>query len=240
MNWDIQSLKKHVRTKDNKNEAQLTAAGMNWLKACAQNGISYEVEWLGVPIIQCAADIVLIQELIFKLKPDAIIETGVAHGGSLVLYASLLNLLGAKKVIGVDIEIRKHNREVLEQHPLYKWIELIEGSSIAPQTFERVKQSLAGCSKVLVCLDSDHHREHVLNELRLYSQLIPKGSYIVVYDTVCSLLVNGQGCDESYANNGPLEAIDDFLKENDCFEIDKTFNRLYTSASPDGYLRRIK
>ena len=173
-------------------------------------------------------------------KPDVIIETGIAHGGSLIYYASIMELLGKGKIIGIDIDVRGHNRKVIEVHPLFKRIEMIEGSSISDDIIQEVKRKIPVNSNVVVCLDSDHTKSHVLKELELYQQFIKPGGYMVVFDTHTSQLAELGACESSYINNGPKEAIDDFLKDNDCFEIDSHYNKLYVSYSPDGYLKRIK
>jgi len=239
-NWGVQSLTQYVTKCENKNIGDLQEKANEWLKVSAENKIDYEIEWLGIPIIQTAEDLILMQELIFKIKPDYIIDVGIAHGGSLIYYASILELLGNGKVIGIDIDIRKHNREVIESHPLFKRIDLIQGSSISKDVIQRLKKIIAANSITIVCLDSNHYREHVFKELNLYKKFLPIGSYIVVFDTNTSILANQGACDKSYINNGPLEAINDFLKINNDFIIDKSFNKLYTSTSRDGYLKRIK
>ena len=237
---NIPSLRKYVRIKRNKNIIELEMEAIKWAKVSAENYLSYEIDWLGVPIIQTPEDMILMQELIFKIKPDVIIETGIAHGGSLIYYASLLELLGKGKVIGVDIEIREHNRRVIEVHPMFKRIELIEGSSVSDETIEKITKIVPKNSKVIVCLDSNHTKEHVLKELQLYNSFVNPGSYIVVFDTNTSKLAELGACDKMYINNSPKEAVEDFLKANDNFEIDKYYNKLYISYSPNGYLRRAK
>ena len=238
--WDIPSLRKYVAKCENKDEEALQKAASEWLKVLAKNKISYEIEWFGIPIIQTAEDIVLMQELIFKLRPDFIIETGIAHGGSLIFYASLFEVLGKGSVVGVDIDIRKHNRNVIEAHPLFKRIELLQGDSTSDEVIRKIREFVPEGSKTIVSLDSNHYREHVLKELMLYKQFVNPGSYIVVFDTVTSALVDSGACDESYRDNGPMEAIYDFLKVDDDFAIDKQFNKLSISTSHDGYLKRIK
>ena len=239
MNYkNIPSLRKYVRIEENKDIGELEEVAIKWTKVSAENRLSYEIDWLGVPIIQTPEDMILIQELIFKIQPDFIIETGVAHGGSLIYYASLLELLGKGKVIGVDIEIREHNRIAIEVHPMFKRIELIEGSSISEETIVKIRKIVPKNSKVIVCLDSNHTKEHVLKELQLYNNFVNLGSYIVVFDTNTSKLAELGACDKIYINNSPKEAVEDFLKVNDNFEIDKHYNRLYISYSPNGYLRR--
>lgn len=237
---NIRSLRKYVRTKENKNIKELEEAAIKWAKVSAENRLSYEIDWLGVPIIQTPEDMILMQELVFKIKPDIIIETGIAHGGSLIYYASLLELLGKGEVIGIDIEIRKHNRRVIEAHPLFKRIEMIEGSSISEETIEKIRKMVPKDSKVVVGLDSNHTRNYVLKELHLYKEFINLGSYIVVFDTCSSELGKLGVVDSKWIDNGPKEAVDEFLKKHDNFEIDKKYNRLYISYSPNGYLRRIK
>ena len=237
---NIASLRKYVLTKENKNIEELEEAAIKWVRVSAENRLSYEIDWLGVPTIQTPEDMILIQELIFKIKPDVIIETGIAHGGSLIYYASLLELLGKGKVIGVDIEVREYNRKVLERHPMFKRIELIEGSSISEETIEKIRKIVPKNSKVIVCLDSNHTKEHVLKELQLYHGFVNSGSYIVVFDTITSKLAEKGACEKNYINNGPKEAVEYFLKVNDNFEIDKHYNKLYISYSPNGYLKRIK
>lgn len=235
---NITSLRKYVRIKENKDIRELEEVATKWVKVSAENRLSYEIDWLGVPIIQTPEDMVLMQELIFKIQPDIIIETGIAHGGSLIYYASLLELLGKGKVIGVDIEIREHNRKVLERHPMFKRIELIEGSSISEEIIKKLEKMVPKDSKVIVCLDSNHTKNHVFKELQLYSSFVNLGGYIVVFDTNTSRLAKLGICEKIYLNNGPKEAVEDFLKVNNNFEIDKHYNKLYISYSPNGYLRR--
>jgi cephalosporin hydroxylase len=237
---NIPSLRKYVRIKRNKNIKELEKEAIKWAKVSAENYLSYEIDWLGVPIIQTPEDMILMQELIFKIQPDVIIETGVAHGGSLIYYASLLELLGKGKIIGVDIEIREHNRKAIEAHPMFKRIELIEGSSTSEEIIEKIRKIVPKGSKVIVCLDSNHTKDHVLKELKLYNSFVNPGSYIVVFDTNTSKLAELGACDKIYINNSPKEAVEDFLKVNGNFKIDKYYNKLYISYSPNGYLRRAK
>lgn len=237
---NIPSLRKYVCIKENKNIGELEEIAIKWAKVSTENRLSYEIDWLGVPIIQTPEDMILMQDLIFKIKPDVIIETGIAHGGSLIYYASLLELLGKGKVIGVDIEIREHNRRVIEAHSMFKRIELIEGNSLSEETIEKIRKMVPKDSKVIVCLDSNHIKNHVLKELQLYHRFVNLGSYIVVFDTNTSKLAELGACEKKYLNNSPKEAVEEFLKEHDNFKIDKNYNKLYISYSPDGYLKRIK
>ena len=237
---NIAPLRKYVLTKKNKNVKELEEIGLKWLRVFAENDLSYEIDWLGVPIIQTSEDLILMQELIFKVQPDIIVETGIAHGGSLIYYASLMELLCKGKVIGVDIEIREHNRKVIEAHPLYKRIEMIEGDSVSNETIQEVRKRIPKNSMVVVCLDSNHTKQHVYRELQLYQQFVRLGGYIVVFDTIASKLAELGACGEKCVNNGPKEAVEEFLKISDDFEIDKSYNKLFISYSSDGYLRRIK
>lgn len=232
--------KNFVLTKEDKNTEELKRVAMEWAKTCSANKLSYEIDWLGVPIIQTVEDVVLLQELIFKVQPDVIIESGIAHGGGMIFEASILELLGKGKVIGVDIEIREHNRKVIEAHPLAKRIEMIQGSSIAEEIIYEVRRRIPHGSTVLVCLDSNHTKPHVLRELELYQQFVAPGSYIVVFDTIASDLAKAGLSEKIHIDNGPMEAIVEFLQRNSNFQIDTHFNKLYSSHNQNGYLKRIK
>ena len=234
----IPSLREYVLTKKDKSTKELEEAGLQWARVSEENRLSYEIDWLGVPVIQTPEDLILMQELIFKVQPDIIIETGIAHGGSLIYYASIMELLDKGKVVGVDIEIREHNRKVIEAHPLFKRIEMIEGDSVSEKTLQEVRKRIPKNSKAIVCLDSDHTKVHVLRELELYQEFVVPGCYIVVFDTNTSKLAELGVFDKKYINNGPKEAIDEFLKNNDNFEIDEHYNKLYTSYTLNGFLRR--
>jgi cephalosporin hydroxylase len=218
----------------------LEKAALDWASVCSKNKLSYEIDWLGIPVIQTPEDLVLLQEVIFKVKPDFVLEVGIAHGGGMIFEASLLELLGKGKVIGIDVEIREHNRKALEAHPLIKRIEIIEGSSVDPEVVERVRGMIPAGSKTLVCLDSDHTKPHVLKELEIYQEFVAPGSYIVVFDTISSALAKRGASKQIEIDNGPGEAVTEFLKTNGNFEIDKEFNKLYSSHNQDGYLKRIK
>jgi cephalosporin hydroxylase len=196
-----------------------------WLKVGWDQKHLYGFTWMGRPIIQIPDDMIRIQEVIYSLKPDFIIETGVAHGGSLIFMASLCKAIGTGRIIGVDIEIRPHNRKAIEDHELYEWITLFEGDSIAQNTFHQVAENIKDEDKVLVILDSCHTYEHVLAELRLYSQLVTKGSYIVVTDGLQELLGDTprakkeySGCDE-WINDNPKKAAEAFVREDKNFVI---------------------
>lgn len=237
---NIPSLRDYVLTKKDKNVAMLAKVGADWAKVCEDNKLSYEIDWLGVPVIQTPEDLVLMQELIFKIQPDVIVEVGIAHGGGMIYEASLFELLGKGKVIGVDVEIRKHNRDVVEAHPLAKRIEMIEGSSIDEKTVAEIKKRIPENSTVLVFLDSNHTKPHVLHELELYQDFVGVGSYMVVFDTISSDLAKAGVAKDIYIDNGPAEAVTEFLKTNNKFQIDRHFNKFYSSHSQNGYLKRVK
>lgn len=237
---NIQKLKRYVAGRHNKDVRALRRDGLKWTRTSWANKLSYETTWLGMPIIQLPEDIVLIQEVIFKVKPDIIVESGIAHGGSLVFYASLLKLLGRGKVIGVDIEIRKHNRKAIEVHPMSRQIILIEGSSTAPDTLENVRRRIPKGAKVLVCLDANHTKNHVAQELKLYSRLVSVGSYIIVFDTIMPQLTGLPGARKNWTKDNPHAAVKNFLKENKDFKIDKEFHKFFVSYCPDGFLKKIK
>jgi cephalosporin hydroxylase len=210
-----------------------------WVKVAAEHRVMYEPTWLGRPIIQFANDIVAIQELLWQVQPDAVIKTGVAHGGSLVLSASVLELIGKGKVIGIDIEIRPHNRAALEAHPLKPRIELIEGSSIAPETLAAVRRLTAGAGVVLAIFDSNHAQAHVRRELELYAPLITPGSYLVAHDGAQDWVTDIPSAKPAWKDGGPLEAIHEFLAAHKEFRIDPFYTRLGITSSPDGYLKRL-
>jgi cephalosporin hydroxylase len=203
---------------------------------------SYNFSWMGLPIIQYPQDIIAMQEIVWSVKPDLIIETGIAHGGSLVFYASMLELLGRGRILGIDIDIRPHNREAIELHPMAKRIRLIQGSSVDPA----IAGIAAGIAKeakcVMVVLDSNHAHEHVLQELRLYAPLVTKGSYCVVFDTVVEDMPDDSFPDRPWGRgNNPKTAVHEFLASNDRFEIDQVIDRkLLLTVSPDGFLRCTK
>jgi len=212
------------------------------LEKIVQYRFAYNFSWLGRPVIQLPEDIVAMQELVWNVKPDLIIETGVAHGGSLVFYASLLELLGAGEVLGIDIDIRQHNRSEIERHPLAKRVALLQGSSVSAKIIAEIRRVAAGKNRVLVILDSDHTHQHVLAELRLYSPFVKRGSYLVVFDTIIDDLPADCFPDRPWSpGNNPKTAVRAFLAENDRFQIDaRITDKLLFTAAPDGYLRCIK
>jgi cephalosporin hydroxylase len=202
---------------------------------------SYQWTWLGLPIIQMPPDILATQEVIWSCRPQLIIETGVARGGSAVLSASLLELLGEGRVVGIDIDIRAHNREAIESHPLARRIELIEGSSTDPAVIERVRCSAQNVDRVMVILDSNHTHEHVLDELRAYAPLVSPGQFLIVADTAIELIPVQDHRPRPWGpGDSPATALAAYLEDHPEFEADPYLNAklLYTS-SPGGYLRRM-
>jgi len=204
-----------------------------------QHKLSYEVTWLGIPIIQLPEDILMVQELIWKVRPDVIIESGVAHGGALVLYASIMELLGRGRVIGVDVEIRKYNRLAIESHPMSRRISLIEGSSTDRKTVETVWGSLAPGQRTMVMLDSNHSLAHVREELELYGPMVTPGSYLVVFDEVMPMVADAPNAQTSWVHDNPRDAVIDFLTTHPEFEIDHSYERLVTTYCRGGFLRRL-
>lgn len=203
---------------------------------------SYNFSWMGRPIIAYPQDMIAMQEIIWEVKPDLIIEAGVAHGGSIVYYASLLELIGEDGiVVGIDIDIRKHNRELIESHPMMKRIHLLEGSSVSEEIVSAVKEIAATKKKIMVCLDSNHTHDHVLEELNAYANLVTKGSYCVVFDTVVEDLTNDWAGRSWGVGNNPKTAVWEFLKGNTDFEIMNSIDsKLLISVAPGGYLKRVK
>jgi cephalosporin hydroxylase len=217
-----------------------------WLRSGWDNKYVYTFSWMGRPIIQLPEDIIRLQEIIYKVKPDVIVETGVAHGGSLIFYASLCKAMGKGKVIGVDIEIREHNRKEIQNHDLYKYITLIEGSSIDSKIVTEVKSHISSTDVVLVFLDSNHTKSHVLEELNAYSPLVTKGSYIVAMDGIMEEVVGAPRTNSDWTWNNPRQAALEFVKLNQDFEIDTpnfVFNESKTTNHityfPSGYIKRI-
>jgi len=226
---------------------KLQKEGVDFLVNSARSNYSYNFTWMGRPIIQYPQDIVAMQELIWEVQPDLIIETGIAHGGSLILYASLLELNAAcggpsgASILGVDIDIRTHNKQAIDAHPMSKRIEMIQGSSIATEIVDAVKAKAQGKQRIMVVLDSNHTHEHVLAELEAYAPLVTKGSYCVVFDTVVEDMPKGSFPDRPWdVGNNPKTAVWEYLKNHDEFEIDKRIqHKLLITVAPDGFLKRI-
>jgi len=218
---------------------------LNTLVALDKYDYAYLWSWMGVPIIQMPADVMATQEVIWNTKPDIIIETGVARGGSMIFMASLLKVIGKGKVIGVDIDIRAHNRDSVEKHPLSPLITLIEGPSTTADTLAKVKAEIPAGASVMVVLDSDHSRDHVLDELRCYGPLVTEGQYIVVADTLLGRGDMSQTPTKRskiwYPGDEPYAALNAYLTETDRFETDEALNgKLVLSSSPGGYLKCVR
>ena len=258
-----------LRIENNGINPQLREAASRFTLQSIEAQYSYNFNWLGRPIIQYPQDMVAMQELIWQIKPDLIIETGIAHGGSLILSASMLSMIdyceaadagktlnpkaGHRRVLGVDIDIRAHNRAAIESHPLAHKIEMIQGSSIAPEIIEQVHHHAKKHKNILVCLDSMHTHEHVLAELEAYAPLVSPGSYCVVFDTIIEDLPGDLFPARPWGKgNNPKTAVWEYLRclkeegrrATDSaplhFEVDKAIeNKLLISVAPDGYLRRI-
>lgn len=239
-------------------DIKLQVESIDWLKNTVKHGYSYNFSWQGRPIIQYPQDIVAMQELIWQIKPDLIIETGIAHGGSLVFSASQLAQLdlcdaieaGAmldpknskRKVLGIDIDIRAHNRAAIEAHPMASRIQIIQGSSIAPDIIAQVQDIAANYSRVLVCLDSNHTHDHVLAELQAYAQLTSIGSYCCVFDTAIEDMPTNMFPDRPWGpGDNPKTAVWEYLKTHPEFEIDTSVqHKLLITVAPDGYLKRLR
>jgi cephalosporin hydroxylase len=217
-----------------------------WTRSGWVQKYSYGFTWLGRPIIQMPEDMIRIQEAICEVKPDIILETGIAHGGSLVYFASICKLLGKGRVIGVDIEIRKHNRAAIEAHPLSQFITMFEGSSIDPGIVQQVKSQIEPGAKVMLILDSNHSRSHVAAELEAYASLVTPGSYILVQDGVMQMVAGMNRAGPDWSHNNPVTAIDDFLAKHPEFSVsapkrpfDETLGTTDCSHHPRGWLKRL-
>jgi len=195
------------------------AASRAWLRAGWDAKHAYSFTWMGRPVIQLPEDLLRLQELIWVERPDVIVETGIAHGGSLIFFASLFEAMDHGRVIGIDIEVRPHNRAAIEAHPLSSRIEIIEDSSVSPATAAKVAEMIAPHERAMAVLDSDHSRAHVLAELRLYAPLVPLGGYVIVEDGIMKELAGAPRSGPDWATNNPQEAVRDFLAEDDRFAL---------------------
>lgn len=214
----------------------------NFFASTARYRYSYNFTWLGRPIIQYPQDIIALQEIVWRVRPRTIVETGIAHGGSTVLFASLLELLGEDgRVVAVDVDIRPHNREAIEAHPLAKRIDMIQGSSIDESVIDEVRKRVRP-GPVMVVLDSNHSHAHVLAELQAYSRLVTPGSYLVVMDTVVEYMDEDAFSDRPWGKgDNPLTAVREFLAADDRFVVDKEIeDKLLITVAPSGYLRRVR
>jgi len=238
--------------------SEIQHAANGFMRASTQPKYSYNFSWMGRPIIQYPQDMVAMQELIWSIKPDLIIETGIAHGGSLIFSASMLAQLdmcdaieagisfnpkvSRRKVLGLDIDIRVHNRAAVEAHPMASRIQMIQGSSIAPEVIGKVGEIASGYDRILVCLDSNHTHEHVLAELEAYAPLTSVGSYCVVFDTIVEDLPVEMFSDRPWGpGDNPKTAVWKYLKTHPEFEIDKQIEyKLLITVAPDGYLKRVR
>jgi len=245
------------RIVENASNATLVDAAHQFTVASTLPKYSYNYSALGRPIIQYPQDMVAMQELIWEIKPDLIIETGIAHGGSLIMSASMLALLdmcdaiesgttlnpreSKRKVLGIDIDIRAHNREAIEAHPMASRIQMIQGSSIAPEIVDQVRQVAKGYERILVCLDSNHTHAHVLAELQAYAPLTSVGSYCVVFDTIVEDMPADMFPDRPWGpGDNPKTAVWEYLKTHPEFEIDKSIqHKLLITVAPDGFLKRV-
>ena len=225
-------------------DEQLKQKSLDWMLHADKYKYTYNYTWMGRPIIKFPSDIVATQQIVWDVKPDLIIETGIAHGGSLILSASLLELIGGQgRVLGIDIDIREHNRKEIEAHPMMKRIDMIEGSSVSDEVMARVSAAAAKAKCVMVFLDSLHTHDHVLKELELYAPLVSVGSYMVLPDTFIEYFPKGY-----YAHNrpwdvgnNPMTALRAFLEKNKDFEIDRELcDKLMITEAFDGYLRRVR
>jgi cephalosporin hydroxylase len=218
-----------------------------WLRAGWDVKYVYGFTWMGRPIIQLPEDMIRLQELIYRIQPDVIIETGVAHGGGLIFYASLCKAMGKGRVIGVDIEIRPHNRKAIEEHELFSYITLLEGDSAAVAIVNEVKSYIKPDDVVLVTLDSNHSKAHVTRELEAYSPLVSVGSYIVAMDGIMELVAGGPRTQQDWKDNNPRQAALEFTRQNPDFIIEEPsfiFNESmlekYVTYFPDAFIKRLR
>lgn len=226
-----------------RDDARLTGATREWFTAASQHEYSYHFSWMGRPIIQFPQDIVAMQEIIWRVQPELIIETGIARGGSLIFYASMLELLGGERhVLGIDVDIRAHNREAIEAHPMYRRIVMLEGSSTDEAIVARVHELARDRRPILVVLDSNHTHEHVLQELRAYAGLVTAGSYLVVFDTVIEQMPDDFYPDRPWRRgDNAATALREFLRKTDRFAVDEEIEaKLQITVAPGGYLRCLK
>jgi cephalosporin hydroxylase len=232
--------KQRVAANEQNDELKQAAANFNLASNKAQ--YSYNFTWMGRPIIQYPQDMIAMQEIIWDIKPDLIIETGIAHGGSLIFYASLLELIGSGEVLGVDIDIRAHNKKEIENHQMFKRIKMIEGSSVSDEVVNQVKEHAEGKERVIVLLDSNHTHDHVLSEMNYYAPFVSVGSYLVVFDTIVEDMPDDYLPGRPWkVGDNPKTAVFEFLQNNDHFVIDSSIdNKLLISVAPSGYLKRVK
>jgi cephalosporin hydroxylase len=223
-------------------DAEVGRLSLGLMELSVRYRYSYNFTWLGVPIIQYPEDLVALAEIVWAVRPDLIVETGIAHGGSLVFYASMQELIGGGgRVLGIDIDIRAHNRSAIEAHPMSRRIDMLQGSSTDGGILALVAGRATG-RRVMVVLDSNHTEEHVLDELRAYAPFVTEGSYLIVLDTMVENLPAGLYPDRPWdVGNNPMTAVNRFLEEDDNFVIDEEYdNKLLLTVAPRGYLKRVK
>ena len=223
-------------------DKELRELTRKWFDKAFPYEYSYHFTWLGRPIFQFPQDLIALQELIWKIKPELIIETGIARGGSIIFSASMLEMIGKGEVVGIDIDIRKHNRVEIEKHHLFKRITMLEGPSTDKKIISKVEELAKNKKSILVLLDSNHTHEHVLNELKAYSPFVKKGGYVIVYDTMVEDMPENSFPNRPWnKGNNPKTAVHEFLQKNDRFKIDKKIEeKLLITSAPDGYLKCIK
>ncbi|MEQ8370395.1 MAG: cephalosporin hydroxylase family protein [Alphaproteobacteria bacterium] len=221
----------------------VTGLTRQWFDAVSRHKYSYHFTWLGLPVIQFPQDIVAMQEILWQTRPDLVIETGIARGGSLVLHASILELIGGPgRVLGIDVDIRPHNRQAIESHPLARRIDLLEGSSVDDRIMQQVRAAAAKAERVLVILDSLHTHDHVRRELDLYAPLVTRDSYLIVMDTCVEDMPADFFPDRPWGlGDNPKTALRDFLKTTDRFETDReVHDKLQITVAHEGYLRCVR
>lgn len=224
-----------------------SAISKAWLRAGWDNKYVYSFSWMGRPIIQLPEDMIRIQEVIYSVRPNVVIETGIAHGGSLIFYASLLKAMNKGRVIGVDVEIRPYNRKAIEEHEMFDYISMVEGSSVDEIVVERVRNQIHSGDIGMVILDSNHSRAHVLAELRAYAQFVAIDSYIVVCDGIMQDIVGAPRTNLEWITDNPQSAVKDFLTERDDFVLEEPefpFNEGQITERitycPNAFLRRVR
>lgn len=247
------NLERTKRVSKYNTNSKIYKSAFNFFKISSKNKYTYNFDWLGMPIIQYPEDIITIQEIIYRTQPNVIIETGIARGGSLILHSSLLHMIQKNShVIGIDVDIRKHNRKKIERHFFYKNISMVEGDSTSEKTITEVKRilkKLKFSKKIMVCLDSKHTHDHVLNELKQYSKFVSKNCYIVVFDTTINFLSSNEikKLSKNYIfkpfekNSNPHSAVKKFLKENKNFKIDNYLHqKALISNCYEGFIKKVK
>lgn len=236
-------MERKERIAANQQDISLRDSARQFLKESLRGKYSYNFSWMGRPVIQYPQDLLVLQEIIWRIKPELVIETGIAHGGSLIFHASMLELLGGPgTVVGIDVDIRVHNRAEIERHPMSRRIVMIEGSSIEERIVKKVRELAARHKTVMVCLDSNHTHDHVIEELKLYGPLVTPGSYLIVFDGIIEEMPEQFSTERPWGpGNNPLTAIRQFLHKNPEFVPDDEIeNKLLITAAPSGYLKRIR